>query len=164
LISASPPSYRSFRLPRRASSRTCGQTASASPVTTESAHATASSRHMVAWMPPIMTGTPRRRKKSANRIGTVRLRGEGGNSNQVGLRHRRMVGRAEILVHDGNLLLRCSQTCENHKAERLPHPITVPSAFPDFDNADKWIGWIDQISSHSIYSLTDRDSLSPFPS
>src|SRR5208337_5689245 len=37
---------------------------------------------------------------SGHIIGTVRLRGESGNAHQVRPRHGRIVGHAEVLVHD----------------------------------------------------------------
>jgi len=43
------------------------------PVTTESTCGTASSEHMVAWMPPITTGTPRPRNSAANWAAKVLL-------------------------------------------------------------------------------------------
>ncbi len=78
-------------------------------------------------------------------IGPVRLRGESSDAHQVRQRHRRIVRHAEVLVNDRDFPLRRGQARKNHKAERFPHPVTVPAAFPDSDDADERVGRIDQI-------------------
>ena len=59
---------------------------------------------------------------------------------------------AEILVYDRDFPLRWGQARKNHQTERFPHAKTVPAALLDFDDADKQIGWIDQIESHDVLS------------
>ena len=72
-------------------------------------------------------------------IGTVGLRGERGDADQVGPGQGRIIGHTEVLVHDGDLPLRRCQTSQDHQAQRLPHAVTVPAALLDFDDADKRI-------------------------
>jgi hypothetical protein len=66
---------------------------------------------------------------------------------------------AEILVYDRDFPLRWGQARKNHQTERFPHTKTVPAALLDFDDADKRIGWIDQIESHSVYSFMVMEEL-----
>src|SRR5680860_1336845 len=66
LRSAMTPSYVGLRWPRRTPAKTAPHTPSAPPVTTASTYAPASSRHMLAWMPPMMTGTPKSRNCAAS--------------------------------------------------------------------------------------------------
>jgi hypothetical protein len=82
---------------------------------------------------------------SGHFIGAVRLRSKSGNAHQVPPRHSPVVRHAEVLVHDRDFPLRRGQARQNHKAERLPHAVTVPAALLDFDDADKRVGGIDQI-------------------
>ena len=56
---------------------------SASPVTTASTCGITSSTHIVAWMPPMTTGTPRRRNASRDLVRARRLRGERRDADEV---------------------------------------------------------------------------------
>jgi hypothetical protein len=44
-------------------------------------------------------------------------------------------------------------------AERFPHAVRVPAALLDFDDVDKQVGGVDQISSYGVNSLTNRELL-----
>ena len=86
-------------------------------------------------------------------VGAVRLRGEGGDADQVRARHGRIVRHAEVLVYDRDLPRRRGQTGEGHEAERLPHAVAVPAVLLDPDHAHERVGWVDQTQSHGVLAL-----------